>query len=183
MASPKTNPQANTSTGVPAKSEAAFPPFDTSTFSAQLIWLTLIFGFLYYMLARHLLPRIREVIEEREATIKRDLQEAERLKGETDSALASYEKALSDAKSKASGIAKATRDSLAAETDKERHAVDAQLAAKIADAEKRIGASKSKAMASVNDVAAEAVGAIVNKLTGQTIGRDDINRALAAIKK
>lgn len=183
MAAPKSANQATTSTGVPHKAESAFPPFDSSTFSSQLIWLALAFGFLYYMMSRHLLPRITDAIDEREATIKRDLTEAERLKADTDSALASYEKALADAKAKASGIAKTTRESLAAETDKERSSIEGQLAAKIADAEKRIAASKAQAMASVNQVATDAVGAIVGKLTGQTAATDEISRAIAAVKK
>lgn len=183
MAAPKSANQVTTSTGVPHKAESAFPPFDASTFSSQLIWLALAFGFLYYMMSRHLLPRITDAIEERENTIKRDLAEAERLKADTDAALASYEKALADAKTKASGIAKTTRESLAAETDKERTSIEQQLASRIADAEKRIAASKNQAMASVNQVATDAVGAIVGKLTGQAANADEIGRAIAAVKK
>ena len=43
----------------------------------------------------------------------------ERLKNDTDKALADYEKALADARSKASGIAKQTREKIAAETETE----------------------------------------------------------------
>jgi len=49
------------------------------------------------------------VIEERRDRIQRDLAAAERLKGETDKALQTYEKALSDARGSASAATSASR--------------------------------------------------------------------------
>ena len=161
---------------------SAFPPFDKATFGPQLIWLALTFGFLYVMLSRKLLPRVASVIEGRAAGIRNDLAEAEQLKGQTDTALKSYELALATAKANAAGIAKSQRDQITAETDRERAAVDAQMAAKIADAEKRIGQSKSTALSAVSGVATETVGAIVAKLTGQTVTAPEIASAIAAVK-
>ena len=160
-----------------------FPPFDQSTFIPQLIWLALTFGFLYLMLSRFLLPRITEVIEEREGTVARDLAKAETLKLDTDKALAAYEKALAEAKGKASDIAKSTRDRLTAEVDGEKHKVDADLAKQATAAEARIAASKSKALASINDIAGDTVAAIVSKLTGSTVSKDEATRAVAAALK
>ncbi len=184
MASPKVGTTAlQTSTQVPAKpAEGAFPPFDASSFSAQLIWLALTFGFLYFALSRYLLPRITDVIDARTDGIARDLSQAEQLKKETEHALASYEKALAEAKGKAGEIAKTTRNDLAAETDKERHRVDADLAKQLVAAEARIATSKTKAMASVNDIASDTVAAIVAKLTGGTVTKDEAARAVAAVR-
>jgi F-type H+-transporting ATPase subunit b len=171
-----------TSTQAPAKPVEVFPPFDASTFAPQLIWLALTFGFLYYALSRHLLPRITDVIDARTDGIARDLAQAEALKKETDTALASYEKALAEAKSKAGDIARTTRNDLTAETDRERIRVDADLAKQLIGAEARIADSKTKAMASVNDIASETVAAIVAKLTGGTVSKDEAARAVAAVR-
>lgn len=172
-----------TSTAVPAKGpEASFPPFDQTTFSAQLIWLAITFGFLYVALSRFLLPRITDVIEARQDAIRRDLAKAEEMKGETEKALADYEKALADAKGKASEIAKSTRDGLAAEVDKERHKVESEITARVSTAEKRIADSKSKALASVGEIAGETVAAIVSKLTGINISSDEAAKAVAAAR-
>ena len=190
MASP-TNAAANAA--APAKAgvatvehghaaNAAFPPFDKSTFAPQLVWLALTFGFLYFMLSRMLLPRVASVIDGRAEGIRNDLAEAEHLKGQTDAALKAYEQALATAKANAAGIAKTQRDQLTAETDRERAAVDAQMAAKVADAEKRITQSKVTALSAVSGVATETVGAIVAKLTGQTVSSAEIASAIAAVK-
>jgi F-type H+-transporting ATPase subunit b len=155
-----------------------FPPLDSGTFAPQLVWLALTFGLLYLLLKRFALPRVGEVIEERRERIQRDLEKAEKLKAETQQALASYEQALVDARTKANALAKEVRDKLAAEVDKERADVEAQIAAKLADAEARIGQSKARAMATVGDIAADTAGAVVAKLLGKEVSKDEVKRAL-----
>ncbi len=183
MATPAAKSGVQTSTAVPAKGpEASFPPFDSTSFSAQLIWLAITFGFLYVALSKFLLPRITDVIDARQDGIRRDLAKAEELKVETEKALADYEKALADAKGKAGEIAKSTRDGLAAEIDKERQKVEAEITQRVTTAEKRIADSKTKAMASVNDIAGETVTAIVSKLTGSNLSNDDAAKAIAAVR-
>ena len=108
--------------GTPAK---VFPPLDPGTFAPQLVWLALTFGLLYLLLKRVALPRVGEVIEERADRIKRDLEQAEKLKADTEAALADYEQALGEARAKANAMAKGMRDTLTAEVDKERAKVDA----------------------------------------------------------
>lgn len=155
-----------------------FPPLDPANFAPQLIWLALTFVVLYVLLKRVALPRVGEVIEERRDRIKRDLDSAERLKKETEAALSNYERALADARTSASTLARQARDKLTAETDQERARVDGQVAAKIADAESRIAATKSKAMASVSEIAVDTAAGIVAKLIGQDVSRDEATRAL-----
>lgn len=155
-----------------------FPPLDPGTFVPQLFWLALSFGLLYLLLKRFALPRVGEVIEERRERIQRDLQKAEELKVETEQALATYEKALGEAHTKASGIAKDIRDKLAAELDAERGKVEAEITAKTSVAEARIAQSKANAMARVNEIAADTAGAIVARLTGKEVSKDEVQRAL-----
>ena len=155
-----------------------FSPLDSGTFVPQLVWLALTFGLLYVLLKRFALPRVGEVIEERRERIQRDFEKAERLKAETEQALANYEQALVEARTRANAIAKDMRDKLAAEVDKERAAVDAQVGRKLADAEARIAQSKAKAMASVGDIAADTASAVVGKLLGKEVTKDEVQRAL-----
>lgn len=166
---------------VPTSAEkgAAFLPFDPTTFSSQLFWLVVTFGALFFLMSRVALPRIGEVIEERRDRIQRDLDEAARLKSETDAALKAYEDAMAEARSKAQALARETREKLAAQTDAERHRVEEQLATKIAETEKRIEATKDRAMASVNDIAADTAVAVVRALTGKDVTADEARKALA----
>ena len=168
------------STGTPTDATHAkvFPPLDVGTFAPQLVWLALTFALLYVMLKRVVLPRVGEVIEERSDRVKRDLAQAETLKAETAKALANYEQALSDARAQAGTIVKSMRDKLADEVGKERAMVDAQIAAKLAEAETRIAETKSRALASVGEIASEAAGTIVTRLIGAEPTKDEVKRAL-----
>jgi F-type H+-transporting ATPase subunit b len=156
----------------------SFAPLDPSTFVPQLFWLALAFGLLYLLLKRVALPRVSDVIEERRERIERDIAKAEGLKVETEQALANYERALSEARSKAGAIAKDRHAELTAEVDTERAKLDAQVAQKIADAEARIGQERSRAMAGVADIAGDTARAIVAKLIGKDASPDEVKRAL-----
>src|SRR5688500_15289978 len=99
----------STHTEVPGQ-KGPFPPFQRETFASQLVWLTLTFVLLYVLMARVALPRIGAIMDERRARIADDLAQAERLKGESDAALAAYEKALADARARAQSLANETRE-------------------------------------------------------------------------
>lgn len=159
------------------------PQLNTHDFAPQLIWLAVMFTLLYFIVSRVALPRVGEVLAERRDRINRDLEAAGKLKSDTDQALADYEKALANARAKASGIAKDTRQSLADETNAERAKVEADLAAKLQAAEKRIADTKTKALTSVNDIAADTASAVINKLIGQNVSLDDVKAAIAARAK
>lgn len=156
-----------------------FPPFDPSTFAPQLVWLAITFAALYFVMSRVALPKVASVLAERRERIARDLAEAERFKAETDAALKSYEKSLADARGKAQGLAKDMRDKVAADMDRERRSVDEANARKLAETEARIADTKAKALANVDQLAAETASAIVERLVGQAVSAADVRAAMA----
>lgn len=144
------------------------PQLDFATYAPQLIWLTLVFGVLYLIMARVALPRIATVIEERRDRVADDLDTAAQLKRDTDDAITAYETALKEARAKAHAIAQETRDRLTAETDSHRAELEGQLAARIKDAEARITDTKNKALSNVRDVAVDVADAITARLLGDS---------------
>jgi F-type H+-transporting ATPase subunit b len=144
-----------------------FPPFQKETFASQLIWLAVFFVGLYFLMSRIALPRVGGIIASRASQIENDLGEANRLKDETDAAIAAYEKTLADARANAQAIGTKTRDVLMAEADKRRKTLEDQLHRKLEEAEKTIAATKTAAMANVRGIAVEAAAAIVERLIGQ----------------
>jgi F-type H+-transporting ATPase subunit b len=180
------NETAHTGTSVehPAGGARTFPPFDKQTFPSQLLWLTLTFVALYLLMSRIALPRIGTILEQRRARISGDLAEAQRLKGESDSAIAAYEKALADARARAQALLNESRQRQAAEAEAARKALDATLNARIAEAERGISAQKSAALANVRDIATEAAAAIVERLIGMApSSREAVAAAVAEALK
>jgi F-type H+-transporting ATPase subunit b len=163
--------------------KSGLPQLNVDYFTPQLFWLAVTFALLWFLMSRVALPQIGEVINERSDRIARDIEAAGRLKAETDKALADYEKALTDARANASGIAKQTREKLSAETDAEKARVEAQISAKLHEADARIAATKTKALSAVNEIAAETAVAVVGKLIGQDVSPADVKAALATPSK
>lgn len=155
------------------------PQLDPAVFAPQLIWLAISFVLLYVIMSQVALPRIGGVIEERRNRIQRDLDEAERLKGETEKALAAYEEALAEARGRAQKIASETRDVLGKEVDAKRSDVERQITAKLADAERRISDMKTSALTQVNEIATTTAQEVVDKLIGKKVAADEVRRVLA----
>lgn len=160
----------------------AFPPLDTSTFPSQLFWLVIFFALLYALLSKLVLPRLAAIMAARKGQIDDDRTRALALKNETEAALKAYEKSLSDARSNANDISKATRDKAAALADSQQKMLDGQLAIKIKTAEDQIAKAKAKALESLNDIAADSAADIVSKLTGAKILKAAAVKAVAGIK-
>ena len=55
-----------------------------------------------------------------------------------------------------------------------------EMQQKLAEADKRIAGTKSQALASVNEIATDTAAAIVSKLIGTEVGKDEIRRALSS---
>jgi F-type H+-transporting ATPase subunit b len=170
-------------TEVPGTHKGAFPPFQSETFASQIFWLVLCFAVLYLLMAKVALPRIGGILEARRSRIADDLAQAERLKERSDAAIVVYEKALADARARAQAIANETRQKQAAAAEESRKALEAQLDAKLAQAEKQIAATKTAAMANVQAIAVDAAAAIVERLIGTTPAGQDVAAAVEAVLK
>jgi F-type H+-transporting ATPase subunit b len=159
---------------------STFPPFDASTFPSQLLWFALIFGAMYYYLSKRFLPAIGGVIEARRARIAKDIDEATAMQAKADAAAAEHEKSLARARADAQATAQAARDKIAAETDAKRKALEDQLKAKLAQAEARIASNRTAAMGNVATIAADATGAIVERLIGRAPSAKAVAKAVDA---
>ena len=155
-----------TSSHTEADSGGNFPPFDPDTFPSQLVSLVIAFVALYLIVSRIALPRVGGVIDARQKAIEGDLAQAQKLKDESEAALKAYENDLAAARARAQAISNETRDKLNAASEAERKTLEDQLAHKLADAEKTIAATRASAMSNVRAIAADAAGAIVQRLIG-----------------
>jgi F-type H+-transporting ATPase subunit b len=167
----------------PSGHKGAFPPFNPQTFASQLFWLVIAFVLLYVLMAKVAIPRVGAIIENRQKRIDDDIAEAGKLKQQSDEAIATYEKALADARSRAQGIANETRERQQAAADAARKTLEGQLNAKLAEAEKTIAATKHAAMANVRGIAADAAKAIIERLIDKKPAVTAVDAAVADAMK
>lgn len=176
--------ETHTETGVAHGAEAAsgvFPPFDSSTYASQLLWLAITFGLFYVLMQKVIVPRVGGILENRHSRIAQDVDEAQRLNAEAQAAIETYESELAAARKNGAQIASEARDAAKAKADAERAAVENDLARKLADAEVRIAGVKQKAFADVGTIAEETASAIVGQLLGSSVKESDVKSAVEAV--
>ena len=159
------------------------PQLNPLDWAPQIIWLVITFSILYVLMKRVALPRIGSVIEARHAHIAGDIEAADKLRRETQEAIAAYEQALAEAKARAHAIAQEANNKLKDEVAAERAAFERDLAARSAEAEKRILQAKTAALKDVNQVASETAAEIVRSLIGVAPSKPEVSAAVAAVRK
>lgn len=147
--------------------KAAFPPFDPWHFPSQLFWLAVLFGFLYFVLSRFILPKIGSTLERRESTIAGDLDEAARLNEEAVDAQKAVEVSIAKAHAKARETADKARTKIDKSIADETAKVDAEVDAKLTEAETRIEALRADAMKNVESIAGDTAEAILGKFSSK----------------
>ena len=86
------------------------PQLDAATFLPQLFWLVVTFAILYLLMWRVVLPRIADLLQERQERMDDDLQKAEALKNEGAKVLAAYEKAMAEGREQAQATIREAMD-------------------------------------------------------------------------
>lgn len=160
------------------------PQLDISTFASQIFWLLISFVILYTVISRVAAPKIGGVIQDRANRIRGDLETAAKAKRDSEAAIAGYEKALADARTRGLKTSDELRNKVQAEINAKNDAASKDLNSKIAVQEARIAEMRKAAMAKVGDVARETAADIVNKLTGEAANSNDIETAIGnALKR
>lgn len=156
------------------------PQLDANSYPTQIFWLVVTFVVLYVIMAKVALPRIAEVLEERQERIADDIETAERLRSEAAAVQAEYEKALAEARGRAQDLFRETGDVIA----KENAAAAAEAAKKVArktkTAETRIAKQRDEALQNLRTVASETAAAATAKLIGIEPSADAVGKAVEA---
>ncbi|WP_419798877.1 MAG: F0F1 ATP synthase subunit B' [Terasakiella sp.] len=155
------------------------PQLDVTTFAPQIVWLVITFLAMYFIMAKVALPRIAEVLDERQTRIDENLAKAAALKVEAEQAAAAYEQSLAEARSKAQDEVKVVIDQANAAQAKAQEELAAKLDKKLSDAEARIAEAKDKALANITGVSADVAKATVEKLAGVSVDDAAVNAAVA----
>ena len=137
----------------------------------QIFWLLVTLVVIYFVLSRIALPRIGAVLAERQGTITNDIAAAEDLKLKAVAAERAYNDALVQARADANKIVAEAKAEIQKELDIELAKADAQIAAKTAESEGRIGEIRAGAMDAVTEVAKDTAKELVAALGGSADAR------------
>ena len=148
-------------------------------FFSQLFWLLVVFGIIYFGIARGMVPKIQSTVELREKTIAEDLASAQAARSAAEETEAAYRARMDESRAQAAALTQEARQASARETEEKVRAAGAKIAKKVSAAETKIRSAADAARAEVEAVAVEATQQIVERLTGTKVGRAE---AAAAVK-
>ena len=160
---------------------AGLPQLDIATYPSQLIWLVITFVALLAFMSRVSLPRISQVLEERQHKIDDNLKKAESYREDAQIAVKAYTKAQDEARANAYAILVETHNSIAKENTAKQEKLSERLEAEIKAAEHRIAAAKEVAMAAIDKVATDVALSTSEKILGDTLSKKDINQVISNV--
>ena len=149
-------------------------------FFSQLFWLAVVFGFIFFVIGRGMLPKIQSTVDLREKKIADDLEGAQKARAAADETEAAWRARMDSARADAAKIAQDARQDAALKTEaKARKAAD-QINAKVDAAEQKIRDRVEAARAQIEAVAAEATQEMVARLTGIKVDKKEAAEAVKA---
>jgi F-type H+-transporting ATPase subunit b len=150
-------------------------------FASQLFWLVVVFGIIYFVIARGMVPKIQSVVEDRDRKIADDLAAAQKAREQAETSEGVYRERIEAGRSQALKVAQEAKTKAALDTEKKLKAVDDKVGTRIAEAQARIRAAADQARLELEPVAAEAASELVTKLTGQKVSAKDAEPAVKAV--
>jgi len=138
----------------------------------ELVWGTLSFVVLFYLLVRFAFPPVKKMMEDRTNRIRKDLDDAERVRNEAETILADYQRQLADARSEANRIieeSRQTADRLRADLVQRAEAEVAELRRRSED---EIRGAQQQALADLQASVKGLVIELAEKVVERNLDRD-----------
>ena len=147
---------------------------------SQLFWLAIVFGFIFFVIGRGMLPKIQSTVDAREKKIADDLERAQAARTKADETEAAWRARMDAARAEAAQLSQEARQASAKDTEaKVKKAAD-KISLKAEAAEAKIRDAVTAARAEIEAVAAEAAQDMVQRLIGVTIDKKDAATAVKA---
>lgn len=137
--------------------------FANYPFISQIFWLLTSFLILYISVSRIILPRISQIIEKRDISIKNALENAEKLKNEATSFVTDYEQSYIEARKESEKIMLDAQQQIKQKTDQTLAQNDKETEEKISVAEKNIQSFLDEQNDNIEELSTEIYNYLIKK--------------------
>ena len=155
--------------------EEGMPQLNPEYWVSQIFWVILIFGTLYIIFWRIILPKINENLENRKSQILTDLDDAQKFKDQSEEKLSEYNKILNQAKQEAKKILDETRKKINLDIENKKNQFNLEIGKEIENAEKEIKTLKLSSIKDINKIAIETSSEIVRKIVGTEVNSSSVS--------
>jgi F-type H+-transporting ATPase subunit b len=152
----------------------------SQVYLSQFLWLAIALGFIFFVVARGMVPKIQATVEAREARIAGDLEAAQKARAAADETEAAWRERMDGARTEASRLSQEAKAESSRETEAKVKAAADKLNSKVESAEGKIRDALASARSDIEAVAAEAAREMVQRLTGISVEKKDAAQAVKA---
>ena len=163
--------------------EVGMPQLNPDYWVSQIFWVILIFGILYVILWRAILPKINENLENRKSQILTDLDNAQKFEDQSKEKLSDYNKILNQAKQEAKKIIDGTRKKIYRNIENKKKQFNLEIKKEIEKAEKEIKTLQLSSIKNINKIAIETSSEIVRKILGTEVNASSVSAIVEDISK
>ena len=164
-------------------SDEGMPQLNPEFWISQIFWLTLVFGTLYVLLSKFILPKISNNLETRKSQIVENIEAAEKQREESDQKIKDYENIINEAKIEAKNIFNQTREKISKDINNKKENLKKEIDEEIKKAEAEILDLKNKAPEKINKIAIETSADLIKQIIGVEVNNSNISAIVEDISK
>ena len=164
-------------------SDTGMPQLNPEFWISQIFWLTLIFGALYVLLSKFILPKISNNLETRKSQIVENIESAEKQRKESDQKIKDYENIINEVKIEAKNIFNQAREKILKDINNKKESLKKEIDQEIKKAETEILELKNKSPEKINKIAIETSADLIKKIVGVQVNNSNISAIVEDISK
>ena len=153
------------------------------TWSSQMFWLLVTFGFVYFVIGRGMVPKVMDTVGMRDKQIADDLAAAQGARDAADEAEDAWRKRENANREAAQALVNEAKAKSQARTEAKLAEVQARIDTQLDEAEAGIATARAEAAKEIETVAAEAAQDIAARLAhvkvNKTAARSAVQKAMA----
>lgn len=154
------------------------PQLDFSTYPSQFFWLCVSFLLMLFLMSTFIVPKIRDILNQRQRKIDDYLSAANEFKTLVEEAVNKYDAAIDAADAKAAATMQKAEENFRKLAEEKEAQAEERLKNKMAESERAIAGIKAEAAAEIDHMALTLAGEIVRKMGWTDVTEDDIRAAL-----
>ncbi|HSQ99859.1 MAG TPA: ATPase [Sphingomicrobium sp.] len=152
----------------------------SEVYLSQLLWLAVALGFIFFVIARGMVPKIQGTVDAREQRIAGDLEAAQKARAAADETEAAWRMRMDAARADAARIAQEAKVESSRKTEARVKAAADKINIKVESAQGQLRDAVTAARAEIEAIAAEATQEMVRRLTGIAVDKKEAASAVKA---
>lgn len=164
-----------------AFAKEGMPQLNPEFWLSQIIWLTIVFALLYFLIQKFFSPKLFALIDKRTNFIKSLLEEAEVCKNQIQKLEDEYNLIITEAKIESKKISAKLKSDLNDKISIKRKEFENFLNSETLKAEEEVNNFKKKALENIQNIAGDFSKELIEKITGTAPNNSSLNAVIMEI--